>query len=194
MSTAKWLTMGAIAVLVLALLVGMYAAFHHPPRTAPSPSGLTNLFANGGEAELLGVNDPDRLAIWQSPDGSPLSQRFAGGNFSALKDPFGETRKTRQFAFRLTHLAKTPEAIYLDLRGEPRTLGPVRLQSDAKDPSLFYGASLLYPEQMRTSQLWIAYSTLPWNKFTLDARGKVTHLEEGNPGHSAMALSSALVH
>ena len=163
----------ALAVPVAVVTVKKFPDFQI--RSSPLNPGTPGTVAmqatlpDGGNVELLGVSDGQR---WWSPDGSPLSRALSEADFSSLKDPYGETRATYQFAIRLTGLANNPESIYLQISGGPRTAPTVRLRQSLIDPSLFYGAALLYPEQVETSWARVAYSTLPWNKITLDGSGR----------------------
>ena len=151
-----------------------------PPAKVAQP--LRNAFGKGGEAVLLGVATAADPKTWWSPDGSPVAGPLAPATLPVLKDPYGEMRATYEFAIRLTDLPRDPEAVHLSVSGHPRPLFSVPMSRSAADPSLYFGAALLYPEQRFTNHMWIRFSTKPWREFRIDATGHVQSPELTPPG------------
>jgi RNA polymerase sigma factor (sigma-70 family) len=181
-STVK--TTLAVILVIILLLAGYFTAtWMNAPSASPVPSAtaaistplaaepLRGVFPRGGQVEVVAVNSSVDPKVWWSPDGSPLAQKLAGADFTALRDPWGEPRITYQFALRVADLPPDAGPLYLDVKGAPRVAPLVPLQKDPRDPTLYYGAALLYADQPLVRRLTVTYSSQRWQHLVLDSTG-----------------------
>src|SRR5262249_49765256 len=83
-----------------------------------SPSiRVRSTFAGGGAAEIVAIASSSDPKTWWSPDGTALGESFAGADFSALRDPYGERRTSYQFAIRIGGVPAGIEKVYLCVSG-----------------------------------------------------------------------------